>query len=265
MKKLFICLTDFQILNALNLQVNNENNEDADIFFVTNKQGNEELAARLQATKIFKNVYLFNNSKISGLHRYFRNLTEKKYKNSFISAFTESAREVFYKICSKIYGLEYKVNKKVIFGKEIDFSIYDRIFCLDKRQIVVDVVNAVKKKTNGKCKISLLDEGTSTYWRSILETHFPIDDIYLYQPNLANYYYDKNWCERFKVIPKIDWKDQKFRKIINYVFEFVELEKNGNKLLEVKNKIIFFDQNWDPMPKYFDHLPSVLRFLLHKP
>ena len=65
MKKLFICLTDFQILNALNLQVNNENNEDADIFFVTNKQGNEELAARLQATKIFKNVYLFNNSKIS--------------------------------------------------------------------------------------------------------------------------------------------------------------------------------------------------------
>ena len=116
MKKLFICLTDFQILNALNLQVNNENNEDADIFFVTNKQGNEELAARLQATKIFKNVYLFNNSKISGLHRYFRNLTEKKYKNSFISAFTESAREVFYKICSKIYGLEYKVNKKVIFG-----------------------------------------------------------------------------------------------------------------------------------------------------
>lgn len=78
MKKLFICLTDFQILNALNLQVNNENNEDADIFFVTNKQGNEELAARLQATKIFKNVYLFNNSKISGLHRYFRNLTEKK-------------------------------------------------------------------------------------------------------------------------------------------------------------------------------------------
>ena len=53
-------MTDFQILNALNLQVNNENNEDADIFFVTNKQGNEELAARLQATKIFKNVYLFN-------------------------------------------------------------------------------------------------------------------------------------------------------------------------------------------------------------
>lgn len=80
MKKLFICLTDFQILNALNLQVNNENNEDADIFFVTNKQGNEELAARLQATKIFKNVYLFNNSKISGLHRYFRNLTEKSIK-----------------------------------------------------------------------------------------------------------------------------------------------------------------------------------------
>ena len=37
-------------------------------------------------------------------------------------------------------------NKKVIFGKEIDFSIYDRIFCLDKRQIVVDVVMLLKKR-----------------------------------------------------------------------------------------------------------------------
>ena len=54
---------------------------------------------------------------------------------------------------------------------------------------------------------------------SILETHFPIDDLYLYQPNLANYYYDKNWCERFKVIPKIDGKDQKFRKIIKDVYK----------------------------------------------
>lgn len=158
MKKLFICLTDFQILNALNLQVNNENNEDADIFFVTNKQGNEELAARLQATKIFKNVYLFNNSKISGLHRYFRNLTEKKYKNSFISAFTESAREVFYKICSKIYGLEYKVNKKVIFGKEIDFSIYDRLLPFTFLQSV-----KMQKKTLFNNIFLLLKLGLSLY------------------------------------------------------------------------------------------------------
>lgn len=86
----------------------------------------------------------------------------------------------------------------MVFGGALDFSVYDTIFCLDKRQIVVDVVTAVLKHTSGKCKISLLDEGTSTYWRSILETHFPVDDIYLYQPVMANYYDDPNWRDRIK-------------------------------------------------------------------
>lgn len=53
-----------------------------------------------------------------------------------------------------------------------------RLFCLDKRKIVVDIVNTVLKDSGSSCKINLLDEGTSTYWRSILDTHFPINDIY---------------------------------------------------------------------------------------
>lgn len=64
MRKMYLCLTDFQILNALNLQMHKFNEEEADIFFVTNKEGNEKLADRLKATGIFKNVYLFNISKI---------------------------------------------------------------------------------------------------------------------------------------------------------------------------------------------------------
>ena len=78
MRKMYLCLTDFQILNALNLQMHKFNGEEADIFFVTNKEGNEKLADRLKATGIFKNVYLFNISKISGLHQYFRDLTEHR-------------------------------------------------------------------------------------------------------------------------------------------------------------------------------------------
>lgn len=54
MKNLYLCLTDFQILNALNLQLSKFKNKKADLFFITNKEGNEQLAERLAATGIFE-------------------------------------------------------------------------------------------------------------------------------------------------------------------------------------------------------------------
>ncbi|MDO5380652.1 MAG: polysialyltransferase family glycosyltransferase [Acidaminococcaceae bacterium] len=269
MKILFICLTDFQILNALNLKANNFSERQADIFFVTNKEGNDKLAERLIKTGIFENVYLFDNAKIKGLHYFFRTLTENGKTGSFIEACLNSLREFLYKIKSLIYGHSYQINEKLVNKNNIDFKIYDEIFCLDKRKIVADLANIVLKASANKCKINLMDEGTSTYWRSILETRFPIDYIYLYQPELANYYVEDNWKERIKTIPAIDWRDQEFRNLINTVFSF-SFNENGDKksteeLIEFANKIIFFDQNWDPMPKYFDRLPLFLRLLLHNP
>lgn len=86
---------------------------------------------------------------------------------------------------------------------------------------------------------------------------------------MANYYDDPNWRDRIKKIPLIDWEDQNFRKIINTVFDFsLEVNKSVscNKVLaEFKDKIVFFDQNWDPMPKYFDNLSLPLKLLLHNP
>ena len=46
-----------------------------------------------------------------------------------------------------------------------------------------------------------MDEGTSTYWRSILKTNFPVNDIYLYAPELANYY-SEGWRDRIYKIPE---------------------------------------------------------------
>lgn len=54
MKNLYLCLTDFQILNALNLQLSKFKNKKADLFFITNKEGNEQLAERLAGTGIFE-------------------------------------------------------------------------------------------------------------------------------------------------------------------------------------------------------------------
>ena len=267
MKNLYLCLTDFQILNALNLQLSKFKNKKADLFFITNKEGNEQLAERLAATGIFEKIYLFNNSRIQGLHQYVRSTVEGKTNKGFAAALVTSVNEAVYKLRSKFSGEAYRINAKIVLGGKMDFAAYDEVFCLDKRSLVVDCVTQILKETGGKCKINLLDEGTSTYWRSILKTNFPISDIYLYAPELANYYAE-GWQERIYKIPKIDYGDGKFRSVINKVFDFKDdgnypYDEKGSLLL--KDKIIFFDQNWDPMPEYFKHLNKFMMLLLHNP
>lgn len=265
MKNLYLCLTDFQILNALNLQLSKFKNKKADLFFITNKEGNEQLAARLAATGIFEKIYLFNNSRIQGLHQYVRSTVEGKTNKGFAAALATSVNEAVYKLRSKFSGEAYRINAKIVLGGKMDFAAYDEVFCLDKRSLVVDCVTQILKETGGKCKINLLDEGTSTYWRSILKTNFPVTDIYLYAPELANYY-TEGWQERIYKIPQIDYGDGKFRSVINKVFDFKDdgnypYDEKGSLLL--KDKIIFFDQNWDPMLEYFKHLNKFMMLLLH--
>ena len=267
MKNLYLCLTDFQILNALNLQLSKFKNKKADLFFITNKEGNEQLAERLAGTGIFEKIYLFNNSRIQGLHQYVRSTVEGKTNKGFAAALVTSVNEAVYKLRSKFSGEAYRINAKIVLGGKMDFAAYDEVFCLDKRSLVVDCVTQILKETGGKCKINLLDEGTSTYWRSILKTNFPVSDIYLYAPELANYY-TEGWKDRIYKIPQIDYSDEKFRAEINKVFDFKDdgnypYDDKGSLLL--KDKIIFFDQNWDPMPEYFKHLNKFMMLLLHNP
>lgn len=267
MKNLYLCLTDFQILNALNLQLSKFKNKKADLFFITNKEGNEQLAERLAGTGIFEKIYLFNNSRIQGLHQYVRSTVEGKTNKGFAAALVTSVNEAVYKLRSKFSGEAYRINAKIVLGGKMDFAAYDEVFCLVKRSLVVDCVTQILKETGGKCKINLLDEGTSTYWRSILKTNFPVSDIYLYAPELANYY-TEGWKDRIYKIPQIDYSDEKFRAVINKVFDFKDdgnypYDDKGSLLL--KDKIIFFDQNWDPMPEYFKHLNKFMMLLLHNP
>ena len=70
MKALFVCLTDYQMLNALNIKVNLLKNKDADILFFDNKEGHRKLAERLSQTGVFKNVFLHQFTNVKGLHKY---------------------------------------------------------------------------------------------------------------------------------------------------------------------------------------------------
>ena len=44
MKTLFICLTDYQMLNALNIKMHLLKDKEADILFFDNKKGHKDLS-----------------------------------------------------------------------------------------------------------------------------------------------------------------------------------------------------------------------------
>ena len=94
MKRLYICLTDFQILNAISMQYAGNDTIEADIMLVTNKEGNYELAKRLQSTGFFENAFLLNNSRIQGMHMYLRNATEGKKHITLINSLKNSLNEI---------------------------------------------------------------------------------------------------------------------------------------------------------------------------
>lgn len=265
MKNLFICLTDFQILNTLSLIQNDlDTFTKNDIFLVNNKVGNYQLAQRLKKTNLFENVIMLDTAPIQGLHYYIRNLTERKENISFLTAIKNSLSECRYQLMGKLYGTTYKINSKIILGLKINFSSYKAVFCLDKRSFIPQIVNQICLDTKHQCKINLLDEGTSTYWKTILTPNFQINNIFLKEPQLANYYNSK-WKNRIFAIPKIDVKDTKFKKLVNFIWQFTDNEQykyNKDIGYSINNSIVFFDQNWDPMPEYFSRLNSIMRLLL---
>lgn len=254
MKALFVCLTDYQMLNALNIKVNLLKNKEADILFFDNKAGHRQLADRLQQTGIFQNVFLHKYNNVKGLHKYFRGKAEE---TNLLQAAVNSACEAKYKLFCKLFGKKYKINAKLYNNKQINFDEYDSIYGIPTKDVVEDTMKLVLAE-NKIADVNFIEDGTSTYWERSIKNEMPFTAIYLYQPELANYFDNKNIQNKLKVIPQIDCHDDKFRNIINIVFGF----KEGNT--DYKNKVIFFDQNWDPMPEYLQNLKGLKKIILQK-
>ena len=254
MKALFVCLTDYQMLNALNIKVNLLKNKDADILFFDNKEGHRKLAERLSQTGVFKNVFLHQFTNVKGLHKYLRGKIDGV---NFASAAINSAGEIKYKAFCKLLGKKYKINAKLYDNKRINFADYDDLYGIPTKDVVKDTMKMVLAE-NKTAKVNFIEDGTSTYWKRSIKTDLPVNSIYLYQPELANYYDDSKYRDRIKFIPQINWDDDEFRKLINFVFGFKKTDTEYN------NKVIFFDQNWDPMPEYLQNLKGIKKIVLQK-
>ena len=137
----------------------------------------------------------------------------------------------------------------------IDFTEYDELYGIPTKDVVKDTMELVLA-VNKNAKVNYIEDGTSTYWKRSIKMDLPVAGIYLYQPKLANYVDDGELNKKIKAIPQINWHDDEFRKILNFIFDF----KKGTT--DYQNKVIFFDQNWDPMPEYLQNLGGVKKLLL---
>lgn len=255
MKALFVCLTDYQLLNSINIKVHLLKGCKADIIIFNNKKGNIELADRLQSTGIFENVYVYSEF-FTGLHKYFRGLTENKNEIDFLTAVKGTVKNIYLKLLGLVKDKEFIIQQKIHNNKVLDFSQYNQFFGIETKAFVGECFEAISKYN--KCQNNSIDEGLASYLSYVLNRAHKIDKVYLYEPNMA--IYKDKFTSNIIQIPKIDKEDKKFIELINFVFDF----KDANKI-DLKDKIIFFDQNTDPMPKYLRNAGAIKKFIFANP
>lgn len=253
MKKiLFICMTDYQIINSINLKMNLFPKSEADILIGDYRENLKELVIRLEKTYLFDNVYHYV-SRLPGIANYIRGLRESKSNTLFVNALKNETENILNKIKTFKYGKEYAIYSKIWGNKVLNFGKYDEVFGFHVNTITSDIMELIKLHTGGRCILHCIDEGIGSYTTAVVHTNTKIDDIYLYRPDLAIF---KNI--KIKKIPPINKRDRKLIDILNYIYNYKE-ERD-----ELYKKIIFFDQAWVPMPKYLIHKNILKKFLFRR-
>lgn len=247
MKLLFICSTDYQIINAINIKEHLYGNTCADIILIDNKKNRVEVAHRLKEVSVFNNIFVCDES-VKGIHYFLKNLTEG-YQNISIAECIKNEFVNVYRLFCRIYKEDsYTINSKISCGGRVSFKEYSEIFCFDTNHIIRKCILLVKK-INSNCKINFLDEGIGTYF---IKNNYPyhIDKVFVYEPSYM--LYGEEFNELIK-IPKICLKERMFVEKLNYIFNFSSSIQNM-----IENKIIFFDQPWDLIPKYLNNFVTRL-------
>ncbi|MBE6099383.1 MAG: hypothetical protein E7197_04945 [Anaerovibrio sp.] len=249
MRILFVCSTEFQILNALNIKVHLFPDSQADI--VLQRAEYSGIAARLRPLGIFDNIccarpYLMD------LHEYKLALRDTGHcDTSFGGAILNSLVNMWRKMAGGILGPKYHLNNLLDDYKAIRDNHYDKVFMQSGNAIVRNFYADM----HGKTEMAILDEGIGSYCdNTICHKDTKADAVYLYDPDVAIYASDKDI--KFVKIPKLSPDDTKFVNIANKVFDYIPSGENIN------GKLIFFDQGGELMPSYLRNPNWLIKFLL---
>lgn len=245
-KTLFIISLRYPLINALNIKTHELKEKKADIIIDdTIRPDTEELIYALRESNIFEKVFFVNPDGYDGLKKFFKNkfrgIGLKKsvcgtYKNMKLCFENKFQKKKFLK-------------NSIISGGDIDLNAYDEVYICSGSKVARICLEYLTKKI---INIHLIEEGIRDYYTDVAIMNYKKIYskqniiIHLYEPELT--VYDKNIKNvKFKKIPKISYDDCAFKTIVNNIF-------NYDDSTNLDDKIIFFEQVAEPMPKYLKQI-----------
>ena len=256
MKLLFICSTEFQLFNVLNMKMHLFPNDSADIIIQFLKEDTVEFYNRVCETGIFENV-CYRLPDVFGLHEYARCVRKGDYSHSLVGAANNSMKEFFTNLSSRTSHEFIDNVKDCVYNVEsLDFSSYQAVFAGGTNDIVTNIIRHLHSN-NPKCKINIYEEGVGSYINDILGDHcedIPRDNIYLYEPTMPVYKHPS-----LRPIPKVKRDDLSFLEIANRIFSYVPQTNR------IEGQIIYLDDPSEPLPNYLQYSNLLNRTLFVVP
>lgn len=251
MRILFVCATEYQLLNAISAKLNLFDQVEADI--VLQKKNMKELAPRIKESGLFTEV-CYATEELKGIHEWIRKFTSgSTEKISFFRALYNSVVNFLIILGGKFISEDIEL-KCLLHGYEkIKNHKYDEMLAQNNFKIVNLLYSKLKRQ---KCKMAILDEGVGSYrTNNIGKRNTLADCAYLYDPRLA--IYDN---VKFEKLPKLD-SNLDVLKYANYVFGYTDNDSNNS----YDDSVILFEYGCQKMPDYLSDLHGVKKVLLQKP
>lgn len=234
MRILYVAGTVFQLLTVINMHLRmNTSAESADLILTKNDIPNvENIKKHLDELKLFANIYWFEDINIK---------VRAMRKNANTSILD------YYKLIKAANKKPRDLNDFLADGAKIELAVYDEIFCFK-----ISVLKCFNDLPADGPKIFLYDEGVGTYSNEIFEHRKRIDGIYVYQPELADYY--EQIPEKVHKIPLLDCNDNELKIILNTIFECSPTQIQSLQNID----ILLFDQPFRLPEGVYKHIPTSL-------
>ncbi|MCR5176512.1 MAG: hypothetical protein K6C05_06620 [Anaerovibrio sp.] len=248
MRILFVCSTEFQILNALNIKMHLLPQDKADI--VLQRSGFQALANRLKKIGMFENICVAKDWVVD-VHEYIRIVRAGGHtKTSFLQAIGNTFFVLYRDLMGKLRGPEYRLGKLLHDYEKIRGVHYDKVLMQSGNAIVSNFYESL----HGVAKMAILDEGVGSYYdNTICHGDTKANEAYLYDPEVV--VYDKDGID-FVKIPRLSSAGEEFLSIANRIFDFDPQHQ------VIKGKKVFFDIGGELMPSYMQNAKGLKRMIL---
>lgn len=253
MKVLFLCMTEFQLLTALNAKCHLLSDCEADII-VGNYHGEEdELAKRIRQTNLFRVVCAVNSGiEERTIHAYLRGISDGIRTITLKEALENTIKYTICRVGEKITGPKVYLSTSIKNYNTLTWRDYDSVYAFGTRPLTRRIIMRIKE-VNPKCTIVQMDEGPSSYCHDNVGGFSISDECLLYEPKAL--IFDRKTVK----MPRLSREDHEFIDLINLVFDV-----NEDQIESYSGGVIYFDQGVEgSMPPYLKNAKWLKKIIFY--